>query len=375
MKLNKVFLFLIISFSFTIGQTNHRSIINIPDILGYKTLKCDFHMHTVFSDGEVWPTIRVEEAWHDGLDAIAITDHIEYTPHKNDIPVNYNRSYEIAKKSGSYLEITVIKGAEITRDMPPGHMNALFLKDVNPLVKDDWKEVVAEAKKQGAFIFWNHPGWVSQLKDRKTLWYDEHTQMVNDKILNGAEIINGHDYYPEINDWCLQNNLTMFGNSDVHSPINFEFPDERRIVTLVFANDNSEESIKDALFNQRTAVLFNNELYGNEKYLREIFNNSILFNKTDVELIGKNWFSLQVTNNSDVSYELELTDIDEQIQFPKSIKLLAGKTVLFPIYAKNDIISLQKSFTVLYKINNLKISSKDVLTVSFNFNIKAEPKN
>lgn len=375
MMLKRIILFSVISLSVITGQTNHRNTINIPDILGYRTLKCDFHMHTVFSDGEVWPTIRVEEAWHDGLDAIAITDHIEYTPHKNDIPVNYNRSYEIAKKSGSYLGITVIKGAEITRDMPPGHMNALFLKDVNPLVKDDWKEVVTEAKKQGAFIFWNHPGWVSQLIDRKTLWYDEHTQMVNDKILNGAEIINSHDYYPEIHDWCLQNNLTMFGNSDVHSPITFEFPDERRIVTLVFANDNSEESIKEALLKQRTAVLFNNELYGNEKYLREIFNNSILFNETDNKLYGKNWFSLQITNNSDVSYELELTGVDEQIQFPKSIKLLAGKTVLFPIYARNDKLSLQQSFTVLYKINNLKISSKDVLTVSFNFNIKAEPKN
>ena len=25
--------------------------IQFPDILGYKTLKCGFHMHTVFSDG------------------------------------------------------------------------------------------------------------------------------------------------------------------------------------------------------------------------------------------------------------------------------------------------------------------------------------
>ena len=47
-----------------------------------KTLKCDFHIHTVFSDGKVWPDIRVAEAWQEGLDAIAITDHIEYRPNK-----------------------------------------------------------------------------------------------------------------------------------------------------------------------------------------------------------------------------------------------------------------------------------------------------
>ncbi len=54
----------------------------VPDMSEYKTLKCDFHMHTVFSDGLVWPTIRVDEAIDEGLVAIAITDHLEYLPHK-----------------------------------------------------------------------------------------------------------------------------------------------------------------------------------------------------------------------------------------------------------------------------------------------------
>lgn len=67
--------------------------IKIPDILGYKTLKCDLHLHTVFSDGTVWPAERVEEAWRKGLDAVAITDHIEnkyriYLDALFNIPVN-----------------------------------------------------------------------------------------------------------------------------------------------------------------------------------------------------------------------------------------------------------------------------------------------
>ena len=37
--------------------------IRFPDLPGCGTLKCDFHMHTVFSDGEVWPPVRVAEAW------------------------------------------------------------------------------------------------------------------------------------------------------------------------------------------------------------------------------------------------------------------------------------------------------------------------
>ncbi len=372
----RIFFFTIISFSILAAQTDYRSTIKIPDIPGYKTLKCDFHTHTVFSDGSVWPTVRVEEAWHDGLDAIAITDHIEYQPKKNDIPINHNRSYEIAKKSGDYLGITVIKGAEITRGMPPGHINALFLKDTNPLVKDDWKEVVAEAKKQDAFLFWNHPGWTPQLKDGKTIWYDEHIQMVKDKILNGAEIVNGYDYYPEIQDWCLQNNLAMLGNTDIHSPITFDYPDhERRTITLVFAKDNTEESIKDALMNQRTAVFVKNVLYGKEEYLKEIFINSISFNKSDIKLKGKDWFSLQVANNSDINYELELINDNDQIQFPKAIKLAAGKTVLFQVYAKKDGLTISETFDVEYQIKNLKVTSQEVLKTKFKFNVSVEPKN
>ena len=59
------------SISAIFGQ---RKIANVPDLPGYVTLKCDFHMHTVFSDADVWPTVRIDEALREGLDAIAITD-------------------------------------------------------------------------------------------------------------------------------------------------------------------------------------------------------------------------------------------------------------------------------------------------------------
>ena len=79
------------------GQTKDKDI-NIPDLDNYKTLKCDFHIHTVFSDGLVWPTVRVDEAYSEGLDAISLTEHIEYRPHKDDIKADHNRSYEIIKQ-------------------------------------------------------------------------------------------------------------------------------------------------------------------------------------------------------------------------------------------------------------------------------------
>lgn len=123
--------------------------INIPDVLGYKTLKCDFHMHTVFSDGQVWPTVRVDEAWRHGLDAISITDHIEYQPHKQDIPTNHSRPYEIALRRAQEKNILLIKGTEITRDTPPGHFNAIFLEDISLLDTEEFLDAVKAANNQG----------------------------------------------------------------------------------------------------------------------------------------------------------------------------------------------------------------------------------
>jgi len=53
------------------AQLRYKSI-DIPDIPGYKTLKCDFHIHTIYSDGEGTPNVRVQEAVTEGLDAFVV---------------------------------------------------------------------------------------------------------------------------------------------------------------------------------------------------------------------------------------------------------------------------------------------------------------
>ena len=74
------------------------------------------------------------KALWDGLDLISITDH-DYQPHKGDIPnPNKNRSFEIANKYAKGKELNVVLGAEITRSMPPGHLNAVFISDANLLL-------------------------------------------------------------------------------------------------------------------------------------------------------------------------------------------------------------------------------------------------
>ena len=276
--------------------------IAFPDLPGYKTLKCDFHMHTVFSDGQVWPTVRVEEAWRTGLDAIAITDHIEYQPHKTDLPTNRNRPYELAADAAKACNILVIKGAEITRDTPPGHYNALFLSDVNALVKEDFVDAVGEANKQGAFVFWNHHEWHGEEKGR---WTNLQTKLLEKKWLHGMEVANEPEYYPRAHQWCLDRNLTMFGDTDMHEPDlrKQTTSDDHRTMTLVFAKERTVESIKEALLARRTAVWTEKTLIGREEWLTPLFKQCVRVKSVNLRTGNQVWVAIENTCAMDIQFE------------------------------------------------------------------------
>ena len=83
--------------------------------------------------------MRVWEANKDRLDAMAITEHLEYQPNRDDIPhPDRNRAFELAVKENKQgrerTDLLLIPGAEITRKYAPGHVNALFIEDTNPLL-------------------------------------------------------------------------------------------------------------------------------------------------------------------------------------------------------------------------------------------------
>jgi 3',5'-nucleoside bisphosphate phosphatase len=288
-------------------------------------------MHTVFSDGRVWPTIRVEEAWREGLDVIAITDHIEYRPFRQDVVGDHNRSYEIAKPLADKLGIVLIKGSEITRAMPPGHSNALFLKDCNALDTKNYMDAFNEAKKQGAFIFWNHPSWWNQQPDT-TLWFKEHAELLKNGMMHGIEVVNGGDYCELSHKWSIEKNLTLLGTSDVHNPIGMDYDlanGERRPMTLVFAKERTEAAIYDALMNRRTAIYFQNKLIGNDSYLKPIADASIR-----VERVERNGRRVSVTLYNNSSVPLTLTKVkgnDPNLAFFREIEIKPHSFINFNI--------------------------------------------
>jgi predicted metal-dependent phosphoesterase TrpH len=341
--------------TFTAAQARHK--INIPDIPGYKTLKCDFHMHTVFSDGMVWPTVRVDEAEREGLDAISITDHIEYQPKKNDIPTNHNRPFEIALQRAKEKNILLVRGAEITRSTPPGHFNAIFVEDINPLDTKEFVDAVKAAHNQGGFVFWNHPGWKPKFKG----WFDIHTQLYENMLLQGIEVVNGRTYYPDAHKWAIEKNLTMMGNSDIHQPMvgNEMTPEIHRPMTLVFARQKSLKALKEALIAGRTAVWFGNQIIGKPDYLNAIFKESVEIDKPYLKKGNTIWF--EITNNSDLNIEMQNLE-----KGGKKIGLPANAITIVKMKADEKAEKLE----LKYKVTNFLIAPDKGLPVNLEVPLK-----
>jgi hypothetical protein len=346
--------------------------VKIPDIPGCRTLKCDFHTHTVFSDGQVWPTVRIEEAWREGLDAIALTDHIEYKPHRQDVRPDGERSYEIARGAADEKGLILIRGAEITRDMPPGHFNAIFVKNIKSLDTNDWRDAMKNAIDQGAIIFWNHPGWEGQQPDGVPRWYPEHTEILEKGWMQGIEIVNEDSYYPLAYKWAIEKNLTIVGNSDVHQPtcMAYDFcKGEHRPMTLVFAKESTEDSIKEAMLAHRTAVYYKNSIIGDDKYLRPIFEKSVQIPEEEVTIRGKSKAYIRVRNTSDLDLELAASGTPEKITAPKNITLNADKTVLLTIAGKQTGLSGKERIRIPYKVKNMLVGPDERLQTELAINV------
>jgi hypothetical protein len=278
----------------------HRKEIFIPQVNGFNVYKADLHTHTVYSDAQVLPKYRIREAWQDGLDIIAVTEHVEYRPVEEDLvkyldkytdkkrkeAVNHRIIYEAATKDGIMVDLntavqisqklaksyglTVIPGLEITRDANEiGHFNALFTTDNNLIYDPDPYQAILNAKAQNAIIQHNHPGW-----RRTKLGFSEWQKKVyGEGLVDGVEVVNGDEIYPGIVDRCVQGGMYITANTDIHATTaaDYRVNGTDRPMTLIFAKDQSLESVREALEAQRTLALAFNNLWGPDQLLKDLF--------------------------------------------------------------------------------------------------------
>jgi hypothetical protein len=328
--------------------------LKFPNVPGYKVMKCDLHMHTVFSDGSVWPDIRVAEALMDGLDAISLTEHLEYQPHKDDIShPDRNRSYELALKEAKDHHLLIIRGSEITRKMPPGHCNAVFINDANKMLISDSIEVFREAKRQNAFTFWNHPMWTRQRPDGVSTLTPMHRQLIKEKLLDGIEVVNDANYSDEALQIALDNNLTIMGSSDVHKLIDWTFGVPKgghRPITLVFAKDTTIDAIKDGLMNRRTVVFFKDLLIGRDDVLVPLIKESLKISsatytpKTSV-------LEVEIENVTSSAFIIQNKSKYALHEHSDVITLKPGEKTLVMIKTINKVTEIELPFEILSAIH------------------------
>jgi 3',5'-nucleoside bisphosphate phosphatase len=263
-----------------VAQNESRDALPVPDVAPYKTLKGDFHLHTVFSDGRVWPTVQVREAWRDGLDVIALTDHAEYHPNAPDVRVDGNRAYEVAKPIADQFGIILIRGVEITKPDPPApavlpegsaHFNALFVSDANALNTPDLMQSLRAAKAQRAFVFWNHPRYGVARAE----WFRPIARAYDEGLFQGMELVNGPDFYEEAYPWIAERNLTILATSDGHDPMPPRASGFRRPITLLFVRFADVEGVRDALEARRTAAWLGDDVWGPEELLKGLWDGAI----------------------------------------------------------------------------------------------------
>ena len=342
-----------------------RTNIILPGIDGLNCYKADLHVHTFFSDGELSPEERVKEAWIDGLDIMAITDHIEtrrqertwlkflkgYSPDKKGfeqintrcsrgvhadsrgIVSDLNLSVELARKAvKGYPELTIIKGTEISREPEHiGHYCALFTKDNNIIYSTDDAQTIRNARAQGALITHNHPGW-----ERLSTNYTEFEKKIYaEGLIDGIEVTNGKDFYPEIVRRAIEKKLYMVSATDIHATTASVYGKQNfyRDMTLIFAKDKSEKSLRKALLSQKTLGYCGGYIIGEESLLKKFFLASVT-----VKQAGSKSGKISVTNNSSFDYTLKHNG--------RVWQLPALQTVIIPLFGKEPLFSVENMIHV-----------------------------
>ncbi len=335
-----------------IPRSSARQEIILPNVNGYTPYKADLHIHSTYSDGVMKYTGkgRVYEAWRDGLDVIAVTDHMgikNYTDKQGvETPESAKKkkgarpaqAVNDAVKTAEGYGILVIPGVEITGSAQTlGHFNALFTTDNNTIFDYNPIQNIRNARAQGAMIMHNHPGW-----RQSTLEMNEFVKSVYaEKLVDGVEIMNGAFFYPRAIETAKENKIFFAATTDIHGTTGETYREvgHLRNMTIIYAKDLTSEAIREGLESRRTLAYSFGVLAGEEKLLRDFFEASIETRKLAV-VVGKNKKKSQrvsLINKSSIPYIL---------QFGK------GNPVILPALS-SIIVSVKPGKPVQCKVNNL----------------------
>ena len=311
-------------------KSRQRREIILPEVNGFTVYKADLHTHSIFSDGSVTPEFRVEEAWLEGLDVLAITEHLEYRPYeqkmvnflddllpegtkatntniigtgktdKNGIKSDLNYPVRLAEAAAKGYGLTIIPGIEITRTPETiGHFNALFTTDNNIIHDEDPMKAFRNAHAQG-------PGWRRQNLNMS----EPERKAYAEKLIDGVEVMNGGEFYPTVIDYAIKQGVFIASNTDIHGSSAEEYfvtteGAVMRNMTFILAKDKSLPSLKEALKARRTLAYSFGTVAGEESLLKEFFKASVAA-KVVYTNPSNGSRTVSLTNNSSIPYTIRI---------------------------------------------------------------------
>ena len=293
---------------------NVRKEIILPTVNGYNLYTADLHVHSTYSDGTMKMSTRIDEAWRDGLDIMAATDHMSIRPVKDKTgtgqatPDNVKakrgaktaKSVNDAVKAGNNFGILVIPGVELTGNAKTqGHFNALFTTDNKAIYDYEGIQAIRNAREQGALIMHNHPGWRHSTLERTK--FEE--EVYAEKLIDGVEIMNGYCFYPRAIEEAKSRKWFMTATTDIHATTAqiYGNNDQLRNMTIVFAKDLTLKDVREALEARRTLAYSFGVLAGEEALLKDFFEASIETKKLAVNNKKKSQ-RVQLTNKSSIPF-------------------------------------------------------------------------
>ena len=307
----------------------------LPSVNGYTPFKADLHIHTSYADGVMNVKGRMEEAWSDGLDIIAATEHLsirpvadkegQVTPESAKVKRSLNavKFVEGATKIADDFGLLVIPGVELTGDAKTqGHFNALFTTDNSVLYDYDGLQSIRNARQHGALIMHNHPGWRHSTLDMTKF---EET-VYAEGLVDGLELMNGTYFYPRAFATAKQHKLFMTSNTDIHGTTAQVYRENGHLrnMTIIFAKELTLASIREALEARRTLCYAFGTLGGDEKLLKEFFEASVTVKKLSVDKKGKNQ-RVMITNCSSLPYTLRIGNDNPVVLRPLSSTIVTVK--------------------------------------------------
>jgi predicted metal-dependent phosphoesterase TrpH len=229
-----------------------------PEMANLRPLRCDFHIHTTYSDGKSSPAEMAVRGRELGLDALAITDHNYY-------PASLE-AIEFVRKSG--LGINCFPGEEVTSStwhmLSIGANGPVGYHDIGPegpITFTDEQDSYAAMQKilgiihqRGGKAFLAHPYWIAGGRMHEPV--REYERLLVEGGIEGIELLGDVPWEENLrslarySEFESKGKLAILGNSDTHAAAHTF----GSYWTLVFARSNSQEDILAAILGHRSVA-------------------------------------------------------------------------------------------------------------------------